>query len=28
VERVFEDIERKRRGAEYLLAPPILLTNA
>jgi NAD+ synthase len=28
VERVFEDIERKRRAAEYLLAPPILLTNA
>jgi NAD+ synthase len=28
VERVFKDIERKRRAAEYLLAPPILLTNA
>jgi NAD+ synthase len=28
LERVFEDIERKRRAAEYLLAPPILLTNA
>jgi NAD+ synthase len=28
VERVFEDIERKRRAADYLLAPPILLTNA
>ena len=28
VERVYEDIERKRRAAEYLLAPPILLTNA
>ena len=28
IERVFEDIERKRRAAEYLLAPPILLTNA
>lgn len=28
VERVFEDIERKRRAAEYLLAAPILLTNA
>jgi NAD+ synthase len=28
VQRVFEDIERKRRAAEYLLAPPILLTNA
>jgi NAD+ synthase len=28
VEHVFEDIERKRRAAAYLLAPPILLTNA
>ena len=28
IERVFEDIERKRRAAAYLLAPPILLTNA
>jgi NAD+ synthase len=28
VERVFKDIERKRRAAEYLLAPPILLPNA
>ena len=28
VERVYKDIEAKRRVTEYLLAAPILLTNA
>jgi NAD+ synthase len=27
VDRVYEDIERKRRGAEYLHAPPLLLAE-
>ena len=27
VERVYEDIERKRRGAEYLHAPPLLVAE-
>jgi NAD+ synthase len=27
VERVYEDIERKRRAAEYLLAPPLLVAE-
>jgi NAD+ synthase len=27
VERVYEDIERKRRGAEYLHAPPLLVAK-
>jgi NAD+ synthase len=27
VERVYEDIERKRRGAEYLHAPPLLVAD-
>jgi NAD+ synthase len=27
VERVYEDIERKRRAAEYLHAPPLLVAE-